>query len=342
MKSLVIDKIGHTAFCDVPTPEPGPGEVLVSVHHVGLCGSDLSTFNGANPLVELPRIPGHEIGGVILETGPNVPGHLSPGSRVVVVPYTTCGTCPACRRGRANACQFNQTLGVQRDGGLCDRIVLPADRLIVNDTLPVHHLALVEPLSVGFHAVSRGQVSSDDTVLVLGGGMIGVGAILGAQARGARVIVSEISTAKAETLRKLGAEAIVNPLETDLEKAVAELTDGRGADVIIEAAGVAQTFRLAVDLAPFTGRIVYIGYAKGEVAYETRFFNLKELDIRGSRNAVREDFDAVIDFLEKHADMADPLISKTFLWEEATSALDYWVAHRDETFKIIIDFGKDA
>lgn len=342
MKSLVIDQISHTAFRDIPDPALAPGEVLVDVRHVGLCGSDLSTFNGANPLVELPRIPGHEIGGVILETGPEVGADLAPGARVVVIPYTTCGTCPACRRGRMNACQFNQTLGVQRDGGLCDRIALPADRLIVNDTLPVHQLALVEPLSVGFHAVSRGEVTADDTVLVLGGGMIGVGAVLGAQARGARVIVSEISARKSETLRKLGAEAVINPMDTDLEQAVAELTDGRGADVIIEAAGVAQTFRLAVDLAPFTGRIVYIGYAKGEVAYETKFFNLKELDIRGSRNATRADFDAVIAYLEQHTDLADLLISKVFPWEQATQAFDHWVAHRDETFKIMIDFGKDA
>ncbi|WP_417248904.1 zinc-binding alcohol dehydrogenase family protein [Celeribacter sp.] len=342
MKSLVIDKIGHTTFRDIPAPTPGTGEVLVDVRHVGLCGSDLSTFNGANPLVDLPRTPGHEIGGVILETGADVAEDFAPGSRVVVIPYTTCGECPACLRGRANACQFNQTLGVQRDGGLCDRIALPADRLILNDTLPVHHLALVEPLSVGFHAVSRGQVSTDDTVLVLGGGMIGVGAILGAKARGARVIVSEISARKSETLRKLGAEAVIDPTKTDLAQAVDEITEGRGADVVIEAAGVAQTFRLAVDLAPFTGRIVYIGYAKGEVAYETKFFNLKELDIRGSRNATRTDFDAVIAYLEQNGHLANLLISKVFKWEDATQAFDHWVAHRDETFKILIDFGKDA
>lgn len=342
MKSLAIDTIGHTAFRDIPAPTPGPGEVLVDVRHVGLCGSDLSTFNGANPLVELPRIPGHEIGGVILECGPDVAAEYAPGARVVVIPYTTCGKCPACRRGRMNACQFNQTLGVQRDGGLCDRITVPADRLIVNDTLPLHQLAMVEPLSVGFHAVARGDVTADDTVLVLGGGMIGVGAVLGAQARGAEVIVSEISGRKSETLRKLGAKAVINPLETDLEQAVADLTGGRGADVIIEAAGVAQTFRLAVDLAPFTGRIVYIGYAKGEVAYETKFFNLKELDIRGSRNATRTDFDAVIAFMQAHPDMADLLISKVFPWDQATAAFDHWVAHRDETFKIMIDFEKDS
>ncbi|MEV8467646.1 zinc-binding alcohol dehydrogenase family protein [Fluviibacterium sp. DFM31] len=341
MKSLAIDTVGHTTFLDRPAPTPGPGEVLVDVRVVGLCGSDLSTFNGANPLVELPRVPGHEIGGAVLETGAGVGGELRPGAHVVVVPYTACGTCPACLRDRPNACQFNQTLGVQRDGGLCDRIVVPADRLIVNDRLGLRQLALVEPLSVGFHAVARGEVEATDTVLVLGGGMIGVGAVLGALARGARVIVSEISAAKSEILRQLGATAVLNPLQGDLEAKLEELTGGRGADVIIEAAGVAQTFRQAVDLAPFTGRIVYIGYTKSEVAYETKFFNLKELDIRGSRNATRADFDAVIAYLEHHQDLADLLVTKVFPWNRATEAFDHWTANRDETFKIMIDFGKD-
>ncbi|KUF10834.1 zinc-binding alcohol dehydrogenase family protein [Pseudoponticoccus marisrubri] len=341
MKSLAIDRIGHTTFLDRPAPTPGPGEVLVDVRVVGLCGSDLSTFNGANPLVELPRVPGHEIGGVVLETGAGVGDEIRPGAHVVVIPYTACGTCPACRRGRPNACQFNQTLGVQRDGGLCDRIVVPADRLIVNDRLSLQQLALVEPLSVGFHAVARGQVAPEDTVLVLGGGMIGVGAVLGALARGARVIVSEISAAKAEILGQLGATAVINPQAETLEDRLSELTEGRGADVIIEAAGVAQTFRQAVDIAPFTGRIVYIGYTKTEVAYETKLFNLKELDIRGSRNATGADFDAVIAFLETRPGLEDLLVSRIFPWAEAEGAFEHWTAHRDETFKIMIDFGKD-
>lgn len=340
MRSLAIDTVGHATFLERPAPVPGPGEVLVDVRVVGLCGSDLSTFTGANPLVDLPRVPGHEIGGVVLETGDGVDAALAPGVRVVVVPYTACGDCPACRRGRPNACQFNETLGVQRDGGLCDRIVLPADRLIANDRLGPRQLALVEPLSVGFHAVARGAVEASDTVLVLGGGMIGGGALLGALARGARVIVSEISEAKAAILRQLGAAAVVNPLREDLAARVAELTQGQGADVIIEAAGVPETFRQAVDLAPFTGRIVYIGYTRSEVCYETKLFNLKELDIRGSRNATRSDFDAVIAFLEERQDLADLLVTRVFPWEQSTAAFGHWAANREQTFKIMIDFGK--
>lgn len=339
MQSLVIDQIGHTEFRDIETPVPGPGEVLLDVHHVGLCGSDLNTFNGLNPLVDLPRIPGHEIGCVIAALGPDVASEFDIGQSAIVIPYTTCGTCPSCQRGRVNACQFNETLGVQQDGGLCRQIVLKTDRLILNDTLLPAHRALVEPLSVGFHAVSRGRVTATDTVLVLGGGMIGVGAILGALAQGAKVIVSEVSQPKADTLTRLGVDAVINPIRTELMPEINRLTKGAGADVIIEAVGQPATFRDAIDLAPFSGRVVYVGYAKAEVSYDTKFFNLKELDIMGSRNATRADFEAVIAFLEQNMQIGDGLISKTFAWADADQALGYWTDHRDEIFKIMIDMG---
>lgn len=342
MKAIVIDQIGHAEFRDHQTRAPGPDEVLVAVQHVGLCGSDLNTFAGRNPLVALPRIPGHEIGGVIAARGDGVGADYPIGAKVIVIPYTTCGTCPACRQGRENACQFNRTLGVQQDGGLCDTIVVRTDRLIVNDTLPDTQLALVEPLSVGFHACARGRVAADETVLVLGGGMIGIGAILGALSRGAQVIVSEPSPDKAATLTALGAAHVVNPTQEDLVAAVDTLTNGRGVDVVIEAAGVAETFRQAIDLAPFGGRVVYIGYAKTEVSYDTKFFNLKELDILGSRNALPADFEAVIAYLTDHPEVTPLLVSKTFDWTDADQAFDHWVEHRDQIFKIVVHVGAQA
>jgi 2-desacetyl-2-hydroxyethyl bacteriochlorophyllide A dehydrogenase len=339
MQSLVIDKVGHNEFRAVDEMPLNAGEVLLDVHFVGLCGSDLNTFNGLNPLVELPRVPGHEIGGSIAAVGENVSDEFTQGRNAIVIPYTTCGVCPPCRKGRVNACQFNKTLGVQQDGGLRRQIVLKEDRLILNDTLAPHHLALVEPLSVGFHAVARGHVAASETVLVIGGGMIGIGAILGAKAAGARVIASEVSASKAETLKKMGVDATINPENEDLAARLLDLTDGAGPDVIIEAVGLPETFRAAIDLAPFSGRVVYIGYAKTEVSYDTTLFNLKELDIRGSRNATRTDFEDVVRHLEGHPDLADQLITKVFAWPDADQALGYWNAHRHETFKIMIDMG---
>lgn len=341
MKALVIKEIGQAAFCDIATPTPEKDEVLLEVRHVGLCGSDLNTFRGSNPLSRLPRIPGHEIGGVILETGSKVPSEFVIGGSAIVIPYSTCGKCSACLNGRVNACKYNQTLGVQVDGGMSTHITVNHDRLIRNDQLPAAHLALVEPLSVGFHAAQRGRVGPKDTVVVLGGGMIGVGAMLGAIALGARVIAVEVSEEKRKPLRALGVETVINPLEENLEETLLSMTDGRGPDVIIEAVGLPETFRAAVDLVCFTGRVVYVGYAKSEVSYNTSLFNLKELDIMGSRNATRADFDAVIAFLTGRADLANGLISKVFNWDEADKAFEYWESNRNTTFKVIIDLKEE-
>ena len=337
MRALVIDRIGHAAFSEAEPHAPGPGEVALEVLRVGLCGSDLATYTGRNPLVALPRIPGHEIAARIAATGPDVPPEFAVGARCIVIPYTACGTCPSCRRGRVNACRHNQTLGVQQDGALRPGIVARTDRLILEDALSDAEMALVEPLSVGFHAIARGQTRAGETVLVLGGGMIGVGAILGARARGARVLVSEPSAAKAATLRDLGVEHVLDPTADDLPAALERLTQRMGPDLIVEAAGLPATFRAAIDLAPFAGRVTYVGYAKEEVAYDTTLFNLKELDIRGSRNATRADFEAVIAFLKAHPGLVDPLVTRTFPWDEAEQALPHWEAHRDEVFKVMID-----
>jgi 2-desacetyl-2-hydroxyethyl bacteriochlorophyllide A dehydrogenase len=337
MQALVIKSVGDTAFMGVETPEPGSGEVLLNVDWVGLCGSDLNTFRGLNPLVTLPRIPGHEIGGTIESFGADVPADFKVGAQAIVIPYTACGKCSACRSGRANACKYNETLGVQRTGGMSTQIVVPFDKIILNEVLSGPELALVEPLSVGFHAVDRGSVKATDTVLVLGAGMIGVGAILGALARGARVLAAEVSEVKHEALLKLGVERVINPNAEDMATVIAKLTDDDGADVVIEAVGIPDTFRAAVDLACFGGRVVYVGYAKSEVSYNTSLFNLKELDIMGSRNAARADFEAVIDYLEANRGLQDQLISRVFPWADALEAFPYWEENRQNTFKVMID-----
>lgn len=336
MKALLIDGLHSCRMADVPDPEPGPGQVVVDVRHIGLCGSDLATFTGMNPLVSLPRIPGHELGVVILAAGPDVPASHAPGRRGVVMPYTACGTCSSCRMGRVNACRFNRTLGVQQDGGLSERFVLPHDKLILNDTLPPRHLALVEPLSVGFHAIDRGRVTATDTVVVLGCGMIGMGAVVAAVARGARVIAVDFGD-KTAIARRYGAAHGLDPAADDITARINDLTDGHGACVVVEAVGLPATFTQAIDLACYGGRVVYIGYSKALVSYETRFFNLKELDILGSRNALRADFDRAIQWLETLQTPPDDLITTVFAFDDAALALPHWVRERANILKIVIE-----
>ena len=229
MKALRIDAIGHFSHAEIARPRPRPGEVLLQVRRVGYCGSDLSTFRGLNPLVTYPRIPGHEVAAVIAETTEGVPPGLKTGMAVTVLPYTACGKCPSCRSGRANACQHNETMGVQRDGALAEFITVPWEK-VLPAPLSLSELALVEPLSVGFHAVSRGRVTAQDSVLVFGCGMIGLGAIAAAGLhRGARVIAVDLDDGKLSLARKCGAAHTINSGTENLhEKLVALTGDDNG------------------------------------------------------------------------------------------------------------------
>lgn len=335
MKAIVIEAAGRTALCDMDRPTLGPQDVRVQVAYVGLCGSDLNTFRGLNPLVSFPRIPGHEVCGVIAETGAEVAG-LHPGQQVIIWPYSACGSCSSCRAGRANACQFNQTLGVQRDGALQEEIVVPQHAVMVEESLPFPLPALVEPLSVGFHAARRGRVQAGDTVLVMGCGMIGLGAIMAAAATGARVLAVDPIAGKEAIARAMGAGHFTTATGPDLTAEIMDLTKGTGADLVIEAVGLPDTFRAAVDLAAFCGRVVYVGYCKAPVSYDTKFFNLKELDILGSRNAQPADFDAVIAALQDMGAAAARLITRTIPMAEAAGALPFWQAHPDEVLKLMV------
>ena len=336
IKALRIEAENVTRFHLVEAAPLGPGQVRVGVRHVGLCGSDLNTFKGLNPLVQLPRIPGHEIGGVILEAADDIDAAYAPGRRVIVMPYTNCGKCTSCRKGRLNACRYNRTLGVQQDGGLAEEIVLPAEKLILNDSLPPRQLALVEPLSVGFHAVARGRVARGDRVVVLGCGMIGMGVLIAAIARGADVIAVDLSAEKRALALQFGAVEAIDAGNEDVVATVMQATMDDGVDVVFEAVGLPATFTQAIDLACFGGRVVYVGYSKAPVTYQTQFFNLKELDIMGSRNALVQDFLDVISHLETIGDKADALISKIIRFDDAESALPYWDSHRN-TLKIILE-----
>jgi threonine dehydrogenase-like Zn-dependent dehydrogenase len=338
MNALVITEAGKTSFSERPQPKPAPGEVLLRIKRLGFCGTDLNTFRGFNPLVTYPRIPGHEIAAVIAEVTPGVPAQFQAGMETTVLPYTTCGQCPSCRSGRVNACRSNQTLGVQRDGAFTEFIAVPWEKLVRSDKLSLAEHALVEPLSVGFHAVERGRVGSGDTVLVFGCGMIGLGAISGAALlRGSRVIAVDVDDAKLALARKAGAAETINSKTENLHERLQTLTGGDGPDVAIEAVGLPATFRAAVDEVAFAGRVVYIGYAKEPVSYETKYFVMKELDILGSRNATRQNFADVIRVLESGRYPVTETITRVVPFAKAGAALADWAADPSRVTKIHVE-----
>ena len=272
MKAVQITEAGKVQVADIVKPTLGAGEILLRIKYVGFCGSDLNTYLGRNPMVKMPVIPGHEVGAVIEEIGEGVPAGFEKGMNVTVNPYTNCGKCASCRNGRVNACEHNETLGVQRNGSMQEFLVLPWTKVIPATGLSDKECALIEPMSVGFHAVSRAQVTDIDTVAVIGCGMIGLGAIVRASLRGARVIAMDIDDEKLELAKRLGASMVINSKTENVVERVRELTDGYMADVVIEAVGSPVTYVTAIDIVAFTGRVACIGYAKSEVAFQTKYF----------------------------------------------------------------------
>ncbi|HEX3660213.1 MAG TPA: zinc-binding alcohol dehydrogenase family protein [Acidobacteriaceae bacterium] len=333
MKAVVMRAPGDVRVERVTDPTPEPGEALLRVRRVGLCGSDLNSWRGRNPLVSYPRIPGHEIAATIVDPGS---GPLAAGTHVTLSPYSSCDECSACRNGRPNACRDNRTLGVQRDGGLAEYLAVPVEKLLAGK-LQLEEFCLVEPLTVGAHAVARAQIAPRDTVAIFGCGGVGLGAIAAAAFRGATTIAIDIDDAKLDLAREAGATHLLHSAHPDFRASLAGLTHGHGPDVIIEAVGSPATFRAAVELVSFTGRVVYIGYAKEPVTYETRLFVQKELTIFGARNALLPDFEQVIRMLEQHRFPVARAITTTVPIEQTPDILRSWNDDPARFTRIMID-----
>ena len=338
MKAIVISREGQAEVIEKNKPEIGDGEVLIKIKYVGFCGSDLNTFLGKNPMVQLPVIPGHEIGAIVDAVGENVSNHIKPGMTCTVNPYTNCGNCPSCRNGRFNACQYNETFGVQRDGAMSEYISVPWQKVIVDEKISSKDFALVEPMSVGFHAVSRAETTDTDAVLVIGCGMIGLGAIIRASLRGAKVIAMDIDDNKLFLAQRLGALHTINSKTEDVHLRLQEITNNAGPDVVVEAVGSDITYQTAVKEVAFTGRVVCIGYAKTNIEFETKLFVQKEIDVKDSRNAMPEDFRAVMEYLKRGTCPVEELITGVYKPEEAQFALEKWAQDPGKVFRMLIKF----
>jgi len=339
MKALFLTAVGQTEIREIEKPSIGPEEVLLKIGMVGFCGGDLNGFKGLFELQEYPNVLGHEVGGTIEAMGSQVPESFKIGNKVTVYPYLNCGKCISCRKGRRNACQDNKTMGVRRPGAMTRYIAIHWQDLFASEKLSLKELALVEPLTVGFHAAARGRVSSQDRVAVIGCGIVGMGAIASAVNRGAEVIAIDIDDSKMDIAKKIGVAHTINPSREDLHEALMRITDGDGPDVIIEAVGNAITYRAAVDEVAYTGRVVCIGYAKSAVEFNTGIFVRKEIEILGSRNCTDE-FPEVIAYLEAGKFPVEDVISKTVSLDDAGAALADWAANAKGITKIMVDFDR--
>ncbi|MGB8358052.1 MAG: zinc-binding alcohol dehydrogenase family protein [Bacteroidales bacterium] len=335
MKAFVITNERSVRALEIEEPVPDPNEILLEVHYIGLCGSDLNAYRGLMPLVTLPRIPGHEISGIIIDKGNKVPSSLKTGNKATVSPYTNCGVCPACRTGRVNTCEFNQTLGVQRDGALTRKIRIPYDKVFTSEILSLEELALVEPMSVGYHSANRGKVRETDTVLLIGCGAIGMGALCAAVRKGATVMAVDIDDKKLEIAQKFGASYSINSKNENALARIKELTQNEGVNVVIEAVGSSATFNLALEAVSFAGRVVTIGYSKEEVHFNSQLIVRKELNLYGSRNALRV-FPSVIQMFELKEKPYSSLITKVFSFDRTPEAFKFWDENPGSVSRILI------
>ena len=337
MKALFLTAVGQTEIQEIDKPIPKSDEVLLKIGMVGFCGGDLNGFKGLFELQEYPNVLGHEVGGTIEAMGNQVPNTFKIGDKATVYPYLNCRKCISCRKGRRNACQDNKTMGVRRPGAMTHYISIHWQDLFVSEKLSLKELALVEPLTVGFHAAARGRVTNKDKVAVIGCGIVGMGAIASAVNRGAEVIAIDIDDSKMEIAKKIGVAHTINTNIENLHEALMQITDGDGPDVIIEAVGNAITYRAAVDEVAYTGRVVCIGYAKSAVEFNTGIFVRKEIEILGSRNCTDE-FPEVIAYLEAGKFPVEEVISKVVSLEDAGAALADWATNPKGITKIMVDF----
>jgi alcohol dehydrogenase len=299
MQTIVLETPGRLVHADTPSPsEPGPGEVLVRVDRIGICGTDLHAFHGRQPYFSYPRILGHELGVEVLAVGRGVIG-VAVGDRCAVEPYLNCGQCIACRRGKSNCCATLQVLGVHTDGGMRERIVVPARKLHPSTRLTVEQLALVETLGIGCHAVNRASPQPDETCLIIGAGPIGLATLEFVKLSGARPIVLDVNPRRLDFCRQaLGAQEVLLSGD-DVEARVRNLTGGDMPEVVFDATGSSASMNAAFGLVAPGGRLVFVGLTQDEVRFRHAAFHKVEGTLLCSRNALPDDFTRIIGLIEE-------------------------------------------
>lgn len=338
MKAIVIPNPNEIEIREVPMPEVKEGEALLKVKYVGICGADVASFTGNQPFTTYPRIPGHEFSAEIVSIPENDRG-LKAGDIVTCNPYFNCGTCYSCERGFVNCCTDNQTMGVQRDGAFCEYISMPVERIYDGKGLSAQELALIEPFAISQHAVSRATIKETDNVLVIGAGPIGLFALLAAKQKCKKIVVADILDNRLELAKEYGADAVINTKNQSLEDFTKEFTNGSGFDVCIEACGAPETFLGCIDNAAFAANIILIGNGKRETNFVHSIILKKELNIHGSRNALKDDFINLIDIVSNKK--ADPMkmVSGVYDMDNALDAFKA-LANNDGTLaKLLIKIG---
>lgn len=314
----------------------GAGEVRVGIRRIGICGTDLHAFKGDQPFFKYPRVLGHELGVEVLETGAGVSG-LDVGDYCAVEPYLHCGKCPACLSGKTNCCEHLVVLGVHEDGGMTEELVLPAGKLHRSDVLPLEHLALVEMLSIGAHAVARAGIQVQDKVLVVGAGPIGLSVCQFVKLAGADPVVFELDPQRRAFCESfLGVSTCIAP-DQNPPAQLRELMQGTLPDVVFDATGSSRSMHQAFDLVGTGGKLVFVGLVLGDIAFHNPEFHRKELTLLSSRNATSADFSYVIRMLEAGHINLTPWITHRTDFDSLITAFPDWLTRDAGVVKAMVD-----
>jgi len=339
MKALQLEKPKSWLRIEIPEPPaPGAGEALVRVQRVGICGTDLGGYLGKMPFFSYPRIPGHELGVEVIAVGTGVT-NVKPGDRCSVEPYLNCEQCYSCRRGFTNCCEHNKTLGVMCDGGLTERMILPARKLHPAARLTPDQCALVETLAIGCHAVDRGNPQPGENVLIIGAGPIGLSALEFVKLSGARPIVMDISEGRLTFVHeKMGVpDTLLVQGDESAVKALATLTNGQLADVVIDATGNNQSMVRAMEFATFAGRVVYVGITQQNLEFpHAPLMHRRELTLMASRNALSRDFTRIIALIEEGKINTAPWITHHAAFDDVPDIFPSWLKPETGVIKAVV------
>ena len=339
MKGVKLENPWQVELAELQKPVPGPGDALIRVISAGICGSDIGAYRGANQLVSYPRVIGHEIAGEVLSIPADNPKGLREGDRVVVDPYLYCGRCYPCSLGRTNCCEHLRVLGVHVDGGMTEYFAHPADMLHkVPEDIPRDILPMVEPLVIALHGLHRGGVAPGEHVAIFGAGPIGLLEAMTARVYGAEPIVIDPVADRLEDARAAGVRHVVNPTAGDVVGKIMEITDGRGAEVVLESSGAHAAIVGTLDIVAYAGRIVFTGWPKGNTELPTGMITKKEVDIRGGRTSAGE-FPEAVELVRGNKVDVRRILTKVIAIDEAPQTIVDIEKHPERYLKVNVMMG---
>ncbi|WP_150452562.1 zinc-binding alcohol dehydrogenase family protein [Arenibacter lacus] len=335
MKYIVCEEPGNFQLKEKEPPIRKPGEALLKINSVGICGTDLHAYGGNQPFFTYPRILGHELAAEVLEIEDNSKG-IKVGDKVVVMPYLSCGHCIACRNGKTNCCTQIQVLGIHTDGGMQEQITVPIAILLPANNLTDNQMAIVEPLAIGAHAIKRAQLTKGETIVVVGCGPIGIGIMKLAQLEGAKVIAVDMNQDRLQYAKeKIGVDFIVNA-NNDAIKLISEITKGDLATVVFDATGHKGALELGPSYMSHGGRYVLVGLSKGELTFKHPEIHAKESTLLCSRNATVADFEFVISMIDQFP--TESFITHSVHFSEMKEHFNNWLDPAAGVIKATIEF----